>query len=81
MNDKVWPKTHFRRGTKGDREPPMSLRWNQWSLVGFLGVTTPMMTELFLAETPVVAPLLEYQGVSERLWRVNVSMNEFFFHF
>ena len=25
MIDKVWPKTHFRRGTKGDREPPVGL--------------------------------------------------------
>ena len=62
---------------EGDREPPISLCLNQWSLVVVLGVTTPMMTELFLAETPVVAPLLEYQGMSERLRRVNVSMNEF----
>ena len=31
----------------------------------------------FMAETCRVAPLLEYQGVSERLWGVNVSVNGF----
>ena len=39
MIDKVWPKTHFRRGTKGDRD----LRWdsagNSGGLSGVLGVT------------------------------------------
>ena len=33
MIGKVWERTHFRRGTKGDREPPVGLRWKQWSLV------------------------------------------------
>ena len=65
MIDKVWPKTHFRCGTKRDREPPVGLHWYQWSLVGVLGVTMPMTTKLCLAENHLVAPLLVYQGVSE----------------
>ena len=36
MIDKVWPKTRFRRGTKGDRVPPVGLCWKQGSQVGDL---------------------------------------------
>ena len=37
----------------------------------------PYQDRMFMAETCRVAPLLEYQGVSERLWGVNVSVNGF----
>ena len=45
MIDKVWARTHFRRGTKGGRD----LRWdsvgNSGVLSGVLGVTSIRMTE------------------------------------
>ena len=66
MSDKVWPKTHFRRGTKGDQGPSRDSAGNNGVLSGVPGCDHDNDDQnLFLAETPVVAPLLEYQGVSE----------------
>ena len=47
MSDKVWARTHFRRGTKGDRD----LRWDSAGSSRVLsvvpGVTTTMTHEIY----------------------------------
>ena len=65
MSDEVWPKTHFRCGMKGDQGPSRDFAGSSGVLSGALGDHDYNDQNLFLAETPVVAPLLEYQGVSE----------------
>ena len=65
MSDKVWPKTHFRRGTKGDQGPPRDSDGNSGVLSGVPGCDHDYDDQnLFLAETHVVAPLLEYHSRS-----------------
>ena len=56
---------------EGGSGPPVGLRWKLLScsgvLLGVPGVTRPMMTERSERDTFLVAPLLEYQGMPERL--------------
>ena len=59
MIDKVWAKPHFRRGTKGDRAPPVGLHWKQWSLVGGPGCDQTYDDRKAEYRTCLVAPLLE----------------------
>ena len=52
MSDKVWPKTHFRRGTKGDQGPSRDSAGNNGVLSGVPGCDHDYDDQnLFLAET------------------------------
>ena len=59
MIDKMWAYLHFRSRTKGDREPPVGLRWKQWSQVRDLECN--LTNDDWKPELYQVAPFLYYQ--------------------